>query len=111
MELRSPDPACNPYLAFGLVLAAGLEGIRQKRPLPPPVNRNLFEQGAAGGLEPLPRSLAEALEAARASEFIARELPKSLAQNYFEGQERRIRRMAAGGAEAEREKARYFALT
>lgn len=111
MELRSPDPACNPYLAFGLVLAAGLQGIRQKRPLPPPVNRNLFEQGAAGGLEPLPRSLAEALEAARASEFIARELPKSLAQNYFEGQERRIRRMAAGGAEAEREKARYFALT
>jgi hypothetical protein len=43
MELRSPDPACNPYLAIGLILAAGLDGIEQRMVLQPPVNRNLFD--------------------------------------------------------------------
>ncbi len=42
MELRSPDPACNPYLAVGLVLAAGLDGIENRMELRPPVNKNLF---------------------------------------------------------------------
>ena len=43
MELRSPDPACNPYLAIGLVLAAGLDGIENRMVLSAPVNKNLFD--------------------------------------------------------------------
>ena len=43
MELRSPDPACNPYLAVGLVLAAGLDGIEHRMVLQAPINKNLFD--------------------------------------------------------------------
>ncbi len=49
MELRSPDPACNPYLAIGLVLAAGLDGIENRMVLSAPVNKNLFDPGEAEG--------------------------------------------------------------
>ena len=67
MELRSPDPACNPYLAIGLVLAAGLDGIENRMELSAPVNRNLFIPGEAAGLglETLPASLEEAVEVAK----------------------------------------------
>ena len=50
MELRSPDPACNPYLAIGLVLAAGLDGIENRMVLSAPVNKNLFDPSMAEGL-------------------------------------------------------------
>ena len=43
IEYRSPDPACNPYLAFAVMLAAGLDGIENERPLPAPVEENVFE--------------------------------------------------------------------
>lgn len=86
VEMRSPDPACNPYLAIALILAAGLDGIEQKLPLPEPVNRNLFLSSAAAGLEPLPATLREAITVAATSDFIARELPNALANKYFEYQ-------------------------
>ena len=57
MELRSPDPACNPYLAIGLILAAGLDGIEDRMELPAPVNKNLFDPRrgrAALGWRPCP---------------------------------------------------------
>jgi len=41
IELRSPDPACNPYLAFSVILAAGLEGIERNTPLPPATDENV----------------------------------------------------------------------
>ena len=88
LELRSPDPACNPYLVIGLILAAGLDGIRQKLPLPAPVNRNLFHKQAAEGLESLPHTLREAITVAAQSEFIAGELPVALMSKYFEYQTR-----------------------
>ena len=47
VELRGPDPAGNPYLVIGLILAAGLDGIQRKLPLPEAVNRNLFHPSAA----------------------------------------------------------------
>ena len=50
MELRSPDPACNPYLAIGLVLSAGLDGIENRMVLSAPVNKNLFDPSMAEGL-------------------------------------------------------------
>ncbi|MEO6101700.1 MAG: glutamine synthetase family protein [Tepidiformaceae bacterium] len=74
IEYRSPDSACNPYLAFAVMLAAGLDGIENERPLPPPVEENVFEMSpadrAARGIEMLPGSLIEAIEEAEASPFL-----------------------------------------
>ena len=86
LELRSPDPACNPYLVIGMILAAGLDGIRRELPLPEPVDRNLFHPDAAAGLESLPRSLREAITVAAQSEFVAGELPLAVMNKYFEYQ-------------------------
>ena len=86
VELRSPDPAGNPYLVIGLILAAGLDGICRKLPLPAPVNRNLFNPAAAAGLDSLPRSLREAITIAAQSDFVAQELPLALVNKYFEYQ-------------------------
>lgn len=88
VELRGPDPAGNPYLVIGLILAAGLDGIQRKLPLPDPVNRNLFRASAAAGLESLPRTLREAITVAGQSEFISAELPIALQNKYFEYQTR-----------------------
>jgi glutamine synthetase len=46
IELRSPDPSCNPYLAFALMLAAGLKGIEQKYDLPAPIEENIFDMNS-----------------------------------------------------------------
>lgn len=86
VELRSPDPAGNPYLVIGLILAAGLDGIEKQLPLPAPVNRNLFRPSAAAGLESLPRTLREAITVAAQSDFIAEALPIGVANKYFEYQ-------------------------
>ena len=86
VELRGPDPAGNPYLVIGLILAAGLDGIQRKLPLPEAVNRNLFHPSAAAGLESLPHTLREAITVAGQSEFISAELPVALQNKYFEYQ-------------------------
>ncbi len=62
-ELRCPDPACNPYLAFAVMLKAGLDGIKNEIPLPAATEENLFEsEWARQGLDNLPGSLKEALD-------------------------------------------------
>jgi glutamine synthetase len=67
LELRSPDPSCNSYLAFAVLIRAGLDGIRRRLEPPPSVNRNIYKLGAAErtalGIKRLPRTLEEALEA------------------------------------------------
>lgn len=67
IELRSPDPAANPYLVIAAMLKAGLDGIRRKLPAPAPVYQNLFdmteEERLMQGILALPGSLAEALDA------------------------------------------------
>ncbi|MBE3577137.1 MAG: glutamine synthetase [Limnochordales bacterium] len=67
LELRSPDPACNAYLALAVLIRAGLDGIRRRLEPPPAVNRNIYTlnqaERAALGIKRLPRSLDEALEA------------------------------------------------
>lgn len=74
IEYRSPDPACNPYLVFAVMLAAGLDGIENERPLPAPVEGNVFEmtdeERAARDIQTLPGSLIEAIEAAEASPLL-----------------------------------------
>ena len=79
-ELRSPDPGANPYIAYALLIYAGLEGIRTESSLCPPVNVNLFTAGpeVTDSLEALPASLPEALELARRSPLIARYMPEIL---------------------------------
>ena len=74
-ELRCPDPSCNPYLAFAVMLRAGLSGIKNKTPLPEPVEENLYgftsEKLAQRKISTLPSSLKEAL-----GEFAASSLMK-----------------------------------
>ncbi len=84
MELRSPDPMANPYIAFALLIYAGLDGIERNLELPEPVDKNLFtaDREETKDLELLPQSYAQALEIARKSEFIRRVLPDGLLTEY-----------------------------
>lgn len=74
IELRFPDPACNPYLAFTVMVAAGLEGIEQKLAIPSPIEKDIFhmtpEERQKDGIESLPGSLIEAIEVAEKSSFL-----------------------------------------
>jgi len=73
VEFRSPDPACNPYLAFSLMLAAGLKGIDEGYELPAEADSNLFEMDDAAlsklGIEQLPQSLSDALKVMERSQL------------------------------------------
>ena len=110
MELRSPDPACNPYLAIGLVLAAGLDGIENRMVLSAPVNKNLFDPSMAEGLglETLPTSLEEAVQAAEESEFLRRVLPEQLASRYFTEELKRCEALKHASDPVEYERTHYF---
>jgi len=78
VEYRSPDPACNPYLAFSVMLAAGLEGIEKKYELPEPIEENVFEmtegERTARGIGTLPGSLWEAVQLTSKSELVRKAL-------------------------------------
>ncbi|MGZ4757396.1 MAG: glutamine synthetase family protein [Acidimicrobiia bacterium] len=78
IEFRSPDPACNPYLAFSVMLAAGLKGVEEGYELPPEATNNIYEmtpeERAAEGIGSLPQSLAEAVTAMEDSELVAEAL-------------------------------------
>ncbi len=67
LEIRNPDPSCNPYMAYTLLLKCGLHGIKEKLPLPPPVEENLFAFDAVElqrrQIAHLPETLGEALSA------------------------------------------------
>ena len=75
IEYRAPDPACNPYLAFAMILAAGLEGIDDGYELPPETQANLYEltpeELLAEGIRPLPGNLNEAVRVMESSELAA----------------------------------------
>ncbi len=74
IELRSPDPACNPYLAFACMLRAGLEGIKKGYSLPEPIEKDIFhmteEERKSLGIDSLPRSLGEAISYAEKSDLL-----------------------------------------
>ncbi|PKM97447.1 MAG: glutamine synthetase [Elusimicrobia bacterium HGW-Elusimicrobia-1] len=78
IELRFPDPACNPYLSFAIMLAAGLEGVRNKYPMPEPIEKDIFhlteDEREKEGIKTLPGSLIEAIEAAEKSELLKKTL-------------------------------------
>ncbi len=81
IELRSPDPTANPYIAYALLIYAGLDGIERALPLPPSTDRNLYTapKGVLDGLDALPASLGEAVKLARESAFVASVLPAGFA--------------------------------
>ncbi len=78
LELRCPDPACNPYLAFAVMLHAGLDGIEKGYELEAPMEQNLFDlthdERKRMGITALPGSLGEAIRAAEESEFLLKAL-------------------------------------
>jgi glutamine synthetase len=84
VEFRAPDPACNPYLGFSVILAAGLKGIEEGYELPPETAVNLYElteqERMAEGIEWLPQSLSDALDAMESSELVA----EALGEHVFE---------------------------
>jgi glutamine synthetase len=88
MELRCPDPACNPYLTFAALLQAGLEGIEKGYELPEPMEKNLYhlapEDRRRLGIEQLPETLGEAIELTAESELVLRTLGEHMFNRYVE---------------------------
>ena len=89
VELRCPDPTCNPYLEMALCLAAGLDGIKNNLTPPAPVDYNVYERTPAElkkeGIDCLPGSLIEAVYEAEADEFIRETLGDHAFDAYIEG--------------------------
>jgi glutamine synthetase len=84
IEFRSPDPACNPYLAFAVMLAAGMRGITEEYELPPEADSNLFEMSEAElaklGIDVLPQSLSDSLRVMEQSSLVQ----EALGEHIFE---------------------------
>ena len=89
VELRCPDPTCNPYLEMALCLAAGLDGIKNNLTPPAPVDYNVFDLNAAelkeAGIDCLPGSLIEAVYEAEADPFIREAVGDHVFDAYIEG--------------------------
>jgi glutamine synthetase len=87
IEFRSPDPACNPYLAFSVMLAAGLEGIEKGYELPEPIEKDIFdlseEEKKEFKIASLPGSLVEAIEIAEKSEIVRNALGEHIFNNFI----------------------------
>ncbi len=87
VELRSPDPACNPYLAFSVMLAAGLAGIKNGYELPPPTEKDVYmmseEERARAGIKSLPGSLIEAITLTEESELVREALGEHIFNNFI----------------------------
>jgi glutamine synthetase len=88
IELRCPDPSSNPYLAFAAMLAAGLDGIDRKLPVPDPVEENLYHLDEAKlqsrKIRQLPGTLAEALDELAADEVIRDALGDHVFERFVE---------------------------
>ncbi len=88
IEFRSPDPACNPYLAFAMMLGAGLEGIENNYELPEPVEEDIFEMNPAErkehGITDLPGNLYAAILEAEKSQLVKRILGDHVFHKFIE---------------------------
>ena len=86
IELRSPDPACNPYLALALCLAAGLDGIRKKMSPPPSLEGDMYllspEERRNQGIEDLPGNLKEAVDAFEKDPLMKEVLGEEVCRKY-----------------------------
>jgi len=88
VEIRSPDPACNPYLTFAVTLSAGLEGIEKKYDFVEPVAKNIYqmspEEREKAGIGHLPENLWEAIKIAEKSEWLRKTLGDHIFFNLME---------------------------
>ncbi len=108
VELRSPDPCCNPYLALAVCLASGLDGIEHFMTPPSEVTENLYDMDEAGlkahGIETLPGNLYEALELMQEDKLIMDTLGEHVAQAYIDCKKREWAEYCAHVSTWEREK-------
>jgi glutamine synthetase len=88
IELRCPDPSCNPYLAFAVMLRAGLDGVQRNLPVPAPVEENLYEFDstmlARHNVQTLPGSLREALDELERDELVRDTLGPHVYERFME---------------------------
>jgi glutamine synthetase len=88
IELRCPDPTCNPYLAFAVMLRAGLEGIEKDFEVPEPVEENLYHfdesERKRRNIRTLPATLAEALDEMEADELVCETLGEHIVERLVE---------------------------
>lgn len=110
MELRSPDPAMNPYLAFALILTAGLDGIEHGLPLPPALDANLYEadESVTDRLIRLPDCMETAIGIAERSDFVQNVLGGTFLQTYAEIKRGECAALSAAADKAAFQKERYF---
>ena len=108
VELRSPDPSCNPYLELAVCLAAGLDGIEKGMTPPPEVTENIFAMDAqtrkAHGIDSLPGSLEEAIQALEADPLVLDTLGEHVVGNYLAGKRREWEEYRTRVSSWEREK-------
>jgi len=105
MELRSPDPSLNPYLAFSLIIAAGLDGIENKMILPPAVDADLYtaDDGVTKPLAQLPDSLNKAIAFAENSPFVKNVIGQELLSKYIA-----VKKTEAGDFAGVKDKAGFY---
>ena len=99
IELRSPDPACNPYLAFSVILAAGLDGIEKRAEPPPPTEENVLtlspSERLRRGIVQLPDSLGKAIELAEGSAMLKRALGEHVYASFLQNKKIEYNRFCA----------------
>jgi glutamine synthetase len=88
IEYRSPDPACNPYLAFAVMLAAGMKGVEKNYVLPEPVEEDIYEMNEKArekaGIVSLPGSLNQALNLVEKSKLVRETLGDHVFEKFLE---------------------------
>ena len=92
MEFRAPDPACNPYLAFAVQIAAGLKGIENEYQLPDPIEQDIFEMDEkardVAGITSLPGNLFEAINEVSQSELVKEALGEHIFNKFIENKKK-----------------------
>lgn len=92
IEFRAPDPACNPYLAFAVQIAAGLEGVLKKYPLADPVEQDIFEMDEhareEAGISSLPGNLFEAIQEVSRSSLVREALGDHIFEKFIENKKK-----------------------
>jgi glutamine synthetase len=90
-EVRCPDPTCNPYLAFAMMLNSGLDGIKNNLEAPAAVNKDIFkmtpQEKEEAGIRSLPANLKDAVEALKANPIAEEALGKHILEHYIENKE------------------------
>jgi len=88
IEFRAPDPACNPYLAFAVLINAGLAGIENNYPVPDPIDGDVYSMSARErdrlGIKSLPGSLNEAIEVMESSDLVRQALGDHIFEKFIQ---------------------------